>query len=150
MHDLVAVQSMCIFQTAQDSQVDGVLVFGPGSERRGEDHFFGPNPTRTERIAQCQLVLRQRTGFIRTENVNPGQLFHRRQAGDDGLLTCQGSGAHSHRHREHSGHGHGDGSDRQDQRELQGRHHSVAAEQGHSENESHESDRNNDEVVANF
>ena len=53
---------MCVFETAQDSQVDGILVFSTGSERRGENQFFGPNAAHAERIAQCQLVLRQRAG----------------------------------------------------------------------------------------
>ena len=136
-----------VFHASQHRDVDGVLALRRRRQRRRKDDLGGPGTTHTERIAKRQRVLRQRACLVGAEHVQPGQLLHGGQVGDDGLLPRQRACADGHRHREHRGHRHRHRRDSEHERELQRRQHVVAAEQRHHKNERHKRQRHDDQEV---
>ena len=150
MFHLVRFQLLLIFHPAQHRQIDGVLILGAGGQGRAQDHFVRAVTAHGERVTQSQLVLRQRAGLIGAEDVDPGQFFDSCQAGDDGFPGCQHSGTHSHGDRQNSRHRHRHGGDRQHQRELQRGDHLIAPEQGHGQDQGHQNQGQNDQIVADF
>jgi hypothetical protein len=115
----VGVERMGVLERRDDRAVDGVAVAGLGGERRGEDDVLRILRRQEDRLAQGELILGQRTGLVRTEDVDPGHLLDRRQPRDDRLLSRQGQGAQRHGDREYRRHRHRDRGDQQDQHELQ-------------------------------
>ena len=77
---LVALQSLRVLHAADHGKVDGVLILGARGERCPENHLIAGDVVYGERIAQGQLVLGQRAGLVRAQDVNAGQFFDRRQA----------------------------------------------------------------------
>ena len=65
MNDLVAFQGLIVFQGAQHSQVDGVLIVRTRRQRGVENDLIGRNIVHAERIAQRQLVLGQGARLVR-------------------------------------------------------------------------------------
>ena len=148
MDHLVAFKSLIVLHPAQHGQIDGVLVLRSRSQRGGGDDLLGADPFDAEGLTQGQLVHGQGPGLIRAEDINPGQLFDGHQPADDGLFRRQQPGPHGHCHRQDRGHGHGDGRHRQNQGELESGHHPVAAEKGDRQNQDHQHQRQDDQVIA--
>ncbi len=71
----VTLQHRAIAQTANHSEVDGVLVFGPGSQRRGQDQLLCVAGCKHPGFAQGELVPGQRAGLVGTQNIDTGHLL---------------------------------------------------------------------------
>ena len=148
MNSLVGFQRLPILEAAENGHVDGVLIFGPGGQRAVENELVLRHLTDAERLAERQLVLGERAGLVGAQHVNAGQLFDRRQAADDGLSGRKEPRAHGHGHRKHCRHGHRDGRHREHQHELERGQQRIATEHGHAEDENHQGDGDDDQVVA--
>ena len=110
--------------------------------------MLGGGPGDREWIAQCQLVLRQRAGLVRTEHVHACQFLDGHQPADDRLPLGEDAGPDRHGDGQDRRHRHRDGRHRQHQGELEGGDHVVAAEQGHRQDQEDQGDGDDDEEVA--
>ena len=88
-------------------------------QRAGEDEFVGGDLVQTERVAERQLVLRQRAGLVGAQHVDAGQFLDRDELADDRLFLGEQASADRHRHRQDRGHRDGNGGHGQDEGELQ-------------------------------
>ena len=64
MDYLILFQRVLVFQSAQNRQINRVVIFGARRQRGGQDNLFGGNFIDAERIAQREFVLRQRAGLV--------------------------------------------------------------------------------------
>ena len=134
-------------QAAQDGHIHRVVVFSARCQCCAEEKLARIAALDDERVAQRQLVLGQRAGLVRAKDIHARHFFDAGQPADHRLIFGQELGAHSHRDRQDRGHGHRHSSNRQHQRELQGRQHVVATEQGGREDQDHQAQRQHDQVV---
>ena len=145
---LVSRDGLAVLQAAEHRQVDRVLVLGARGQRRLEDHLLGGGSGDREGLAQRQLVLRQRAGLVRAEQVHARQFLDGHQPADDRLPLGEDAGPDRHRDGQYRRHRHRDGRHRQHQGKLEGGNHVVAAEQGHRQDQEDEGDGDDDEEVA--
>ena len=144
----ICLQRILILQTRDHRHVDRILVFGARCQRPVEDEFVPGFAADRDGIAERQLVLRQRPGLVRAQDVDTRQLLDGCEPADDSLPRGKTPCAHGHGHGQNRGHGDGDGRHREHQRELQRGHDLVAPERRHREDERDECDCDNDQVVA--
>ena len=101
-----------------------------------------------ERIAQRQLVLRQRASLVRAQHVDARQFLDCRQPGHYGLFPGEQTRADRHCHGQHRWHRHGDCGHGQHQGELKRGKDWIAAEERNGNNHSHQGHREDDQVIA--
>ena len=77
MHHLVSLQRILVFQSAQDGQINGVVIVRTRRERAIEDDLLGRDIVHAEWIAQCQLVLGQGARLVRAQHVYARQFLDR-------------------------------------------------------------------------
>ena len=118
------------------------------SQCAGEDELVGGDRIQTERIAERQLVLGQGSGLVGAQDVDAGQFLDRDQLAHDRLFLREQARADRHRHRENRRHGHGDRRDRQHEGELQQGQDRLAAIDAEADDDRHEDQREDDQVVA--
>ena len=80
--------------------------------------------------------------------IDAGELLDGREPAYDRLTFGKLARANGHGHRQHGRHGHGDCRDGEHQRELQRGHDGIATEQGDGEDEGHERNGHDDQIVA--
>ena len=148
MNHLISLQGLLVFQSAQHGQINGVVIVRARRQRAIEDHLIGGDIVHAEWIAQCQFVLRQGTGLVRAEHVHARQLLDGYELAYNGLFLGQQARAHCHCNRQHRRHGHRNRGYGEHQRELQCLQNLVAAENRESNNYSHQSHREDDQIIA--
>ena len=147
---LIVLQRIFVFYARQNGQIDGVVIICPGCQRAVQDHLVGLDIFHAERIAQTQLVLRQRAGLIRTQHIHPRQFLDRHQPTHHGLFFGEQTRADRHRHGQHRRHCHGNCSHGKYQSKLQGGEDRVAPVNGNANDHGDHNQRQNDQVIADF
>ncbi len=56
-------------RSTQNCQVNSVVVFSTRCKRTIKDYLIGGDIVHTERIAQCQFILRKGTGLVSTQHI---------------------------------------------------------------------------------
>jgi hypothetical protein len=143
-----AVQHAGVAEGVDHGRIDAVVVFSLGGQGRGQDQFIGVTAIEGLRFTQGQPVLGEGPGFVRTENIHPGHLLDRFQAGDNGLHFGQDHGAHGHGHREHGRHGYRDRGHGEDQGKLKQLRETGSAEELHDDQHHHQAEAEIDKGVA--
>ena len=110
--------------------------------------FVGGDRIQAERIAERQLVLGQGSGLVGAQDVHARQFLDRDQLAHDRLFLREQARADRHRHRENRRHGDGDRRDRQHEGELQQGQDRLAAVDSKSDDDRHEDQREDNQVVA--
>ena len=148
MCDLIGLQRLFVLQAAQDREIDRVVVRRLRSQCAGEDELIGGDRIQTERIAKRQFVLGQGSGLVGAQHVHARQFLDRDQLAHDRLFLGEQAGADRHRHRQNRRHRHRDRRDRQHERELQQGQDRLAAVDSKSDDDRHEDQREDNQVVA--
>ena len=99
-------------------------------------------------VAQRQLVLRERAGLVRTQDVHAGHLLDGLQPGDDHLAGRQQLGPQGHGHREDGRHRHRHGGHQEDQHELGHPQHGLAARELNEHQDGGQHDGHENEEIA--
>ena len=144
----VVVQHGFVLQAGHHREVDRVLIRLPRRERGGEDHRLRIGTAPGLRLAEGELVLGERAGLVRAQDVDAGHLLDRLQPGDDRLLLRQPLRAERHRHRQHRRHRHRHRGDEQDQHELGEPQEVGAAHQLDADQDGRQHNRDDDQEVA--
>ena len=115
----VGLQRVGVLERRDDRAVDGIAVVGFGGERAGEHDLLCSLGRDQDRLAHGELVLGQRAGLVRAQDIDAGHFLDGGEPRYDRLLLGQRERAQRHGDREHRGHRNRDRSNQQDQHELQ-------------------------------
>ena len=148
MCDLIGLQRLLVLQTAEDREIDRIVVRRLRRQCAREDELSGGDCIQTERIAERQLVLSERPGLVGAEHIHARQFLDRDQFAHNRLFLGEQARADRHRHRQDRRHRHGDGRDRQHERELQHGEDRLAAVDSKSDDHGHKDQREDNQVVA--
>ena len=128
MDHLITFQRLFVFQSAQNGQINGVVIVRARRQRGIEDDLFGRDIVHAERIAQRQLVLGQGAGLVRAQHIHARQFLDGHQPAHNRLFFGEQARADRHRHGQHRRHRHGNRGHGQHKGKLQRGEDRVAAE----------------------
>jgi hypothetical protein len=147
MRDLIGLQRLRVLQTAEDREIDRIVVRRLRRQCAGEDELIGANRIKAEWFAKRQLVLSERPGLVGAEHVDARQFLDRDQFTHNRLFLGEQASADRHCHRQDRGHRHGNGRHRQHEREPQHSEDRLAAVDSKSDDDRHKDQREDNQIV---